>query len=522
MTNKNSKLPESAKSYWLDSVELARFPQLKENINVDVVIVGAGITGLTAAYLLIKEGLQVAIIEADRILHGTTGHTTGKVTAQHGLIYNELIKNTSINKARLYYEANDEALQFIEATIKQNEINCDFHKQDAYIFATTDKYRKKLEQEADAYKKIGINGKLVKKIPFPIDIKNALLMSNQAQFHPLKYLKSLVEILVNNGTQIYENTVAVNLDKADQPIVLTRENYQITANKVLICTHFPFYEGSGLYSTRLYASRSYALVAMKKDQYPGGMYVSVDKPTHSIRSINVNGAEYTLIVGEDHITGRGHDTATYYNSLLTFGEQFLNIANVEYRWSAQDLVTLDKIPYIGPITNREPNILIATGYRKWGLTNGTAAALLMKDLVLNKQNRFEQLFSPTRFYANPSIKNFLTQNAEVVGQLLKGKLKIPTKTIADLNTNEGSIVIINGKRKGAYRDNDRNIHLVDPTCTHIGCEVEWNSGENTWDCPCHGSRFSYSGEVIEGPAEKGLQKYDYTMLDNFTSEDSGY
>jgi Rieske Fe-S protein len=212
----------------------------------------------------------------------------------------------------------------------------------------------------------------------------------------------------------------------------------------------------------------------------------------------------------------------HYKALKNFAEQVFDIENTVYRWSAQDLVTLDKLPYIGELTSSQPNILVATGYRKWGMTNGTAAALLFRDIILGKENAYQHLYSPSRFYANPSLKNFLVENADVVSHLIKGKLEISDVRAEDLSNDEGAVTTVRGHRKGAYKDQEGKLHIVDTTCTHIGCEVEWNSGDRSWDCPCHGSRFSYTGEVIEGPAEKPLQKYDYTMLDNLTSEDSGY
>ena len=292
----------------------------------------------------------------------------------------------------------------------------------------------------------------------------------------------------------------------------------------LICTHFPFYEGTGLYSTRMYADRSYALAVKAKKEFPAGMYISADEPTRSLRSVkDNNGEELVLIVGENHKTGQSKvETMEHYKALEQFGEEIFGLEKVEQRWSAQDLVTLDKLPYIGEITSGNPNILIATGFRKWGMSNGTAAALLFRDLVTGKENKFEKLYTPSRFYAHPSLKNFLVQNANVVGQLIKGKLDSPNTKPDDLAKGEGKVVTLDGHRKGAYRDDEGKIHIVDTTCTHIGCEVEWNSGDRTWDCPCHGSRFKPTGEVIEGPAEKPLQRYDYTMLDNLTNEDSGY
>jgi glycine/D-amino acid oxidase-like deaminating enzyme/nitrite reductase/ring-hydroxylating ferredoxin subunit len=518
----DGKLPQVPEPYWRDFIDLPEFPRLDKDIHVDVVIVGGGITGITSAYLLANEGLKVAVLEAGKLLNGTTGHTTAKITAQHDLIYDEFIHNFGKSKARLYYEANAEALSFIKKTVDQHQINCDFSKQDAYIYATTDQYARKLEKEAKAYENLGIDGGLVDTIPFDIEIQNGLVMKNQAQFHPLKYLAHLIQIITEKGGLIFENTTGVNIETGKQPTVLTRDGLRVTGSHVLSCSHFPFYEGLGFYSTRMYADRSYVLAAKTKKAYPGGMYLSADQPSRSLRSATINGEEMVLIGGESHKTGQGKDTLEHYKALEDFGQQIFGLDNILYRWSAQDLITLDKIPYIGEITSSQPNILIATGYRKWGMSNGTAAALLFRDMILDKKNVYQNLYTPSRFYAHPSLKNFLVENADVAAHLIKGKLELPAKSAGDLSNGEGAVITVDGHRKGAYKDEEGQLYIVDTTCTHIGCEVEWNNGDRTWDCPCHGSRFSYTGEVVEGPAEKPLQRHDHTMLDNLTSEDSGY
>ncbi|MGM9928033.1 MAG: FAD-dependent oxidoreductase [Bacillus sp. (in: firmicutes)] len=517
-----NQLPQQPESYWIKALNLPPFPPLKEDQQVDVIIVGGGITGITTAYLLVNEGMKVAVLEADSVLNGTTGHTTAKITAQHGLIYDELIRNAGKSAAKLYYEANKEALQFIQETVKKHDISCDLLSQDAYVYATTDKYARKIEQEAAAYQTLGIEGELVNSIPVGINIQKALVMKNQAQFHPLKYLAHLTQIIIEKGGYIFEQTTAVNIETDKQPVVLTCDGIRITGNYVLSCTHFPFYEGAGLYSTRMHADRSYVLAAKTKKPYPGGMYISADEPTRSLRSATIDDENMVLIGGESHKTGQGEDTFSHYKALETFGQELFDIIDIPYRWSAQDLITLDNIPYIGPITPNQSHILIATGYRKWGMTNGTAAALLFHNLVMGKNSKYESLYTPSRFHMNPSLKNFLVENANVFNQLITGKLETPEKSIKDLANDEGAVINFEGHRKGVYKDETGQIHMVDTTCTHIGCEVQWNNGERTWDCPCHGSRFSYTGEVVEGPAEKPLRKYDYTMLDNLTSDDSGY
>ena len=347
-------------------------------------------------------------------------------------------------------------------------------------------------------------------------------MKEQAQFHPLKYLSALLQTLVEKDVHIFENTVAVKVEKGKRPIVKTRDGASVTSNYVLSCTHFPFYEGKGLYSARMYAERSYVLAAKTKKSYPGGMYLSAEDPKHSLRSAVINKEEMVLIAGYSHQTGKDEKTLEKYKALEAFGENVFGLEAVPYHWSAQDLITLDKVPYIGPITSDRPNVLIATGYRKWGMTNSVVAALLFRDRIIGKENGFEKLFTPSRFHLNPSAKKLAKVNTEVITELVKGKLEKSDFDPENLKNDEGAVITVEGQRKGAYKDVDGMLHVVDTTCTHAGCEVNWNDGERSWDCPCHGSRFSYTGEVIEGPAEKPLQKYDYKMIDNLTSEDSGY
>lgn len=518
----SESLPESSQSFWREDIDLSSFSSLQEDMEVDVVIVGGGITGITAAYLLTKDGVKVALLEASRLLNGTTGHTTAKITAQHGLIYDEYIQYFGQTNARLYYEAVTEAGNFIKKTIDSLGISCDYQVEDAYLYATTDEYARKLQKEYEAYQKLNIPGELVDDIPFSIPVTKALVMRQEAQFHPLKYLRVLVEETKNNGGLIYEETVAVNIEKEDRMIVHTRDGYRVKGKQVLICSHFPFYEGMGLYSARMYADRSYALVAETKETYPGGMYLSADQPHRSLRSIIVDGKEMVLVGGESHKTGQGTDVMNHYRAIEKFAHDLFTVENIPYRWSAQDLTTLDKLPYIGPITENNPNILVATGFRKWGMTNGTAAAQLMSRIVLGASSPYESLYQPSRFYADPSLKNFLRENIDFMKHFMKGKLQFPKMKVKDIQPGEGAIITVDGQRKGAYRDETGELFVVDTTCTHVGCEVEWNSGDRTWDCPCHGSRFTYKGEVVEGPAEKPLQQHHFQMLDNYTSEESGY
>ncbi|MHC0036180.1 FAD-dependent oxidoreductase [Pseudoneobacillus sp. C159] len=502
-----TKLPQYPESYWRE-IEFPSFPRLDKDIRVDVAIVGAGITGITAAHILSQSNLKIALIEAGKILTGTTGHTTAKLTAQHDLIYDEFISHFGVEKAKQYYDATSGAIQFVKETVQKYNIDCDFLEQDAIVYASTDEYVPKIENEKQAYGKLRIPCEELNSIPFDIQIKNGLKMLNQAQFHPTKYLTALVKNLNRDNVQLYEMTTAADIEneETDNPVVVTREGNRITCNYVIQATQFPFYDKPGLYFARMYASRSYVLGIKADFKYPGGMYISADSPVRSIRFTPFNGEDLLLVGGDNHKTGQGIDTFKHYEALQQFAQQTFKVQEIPYRWSAQDLVTIDKLSYVGPITKDKQRILVATGYRKWGMTNGTAAAQVLADFILGKQNDYLELYDTSRFDADPSLKKLISVNADVAKHLIKGKLEYVPKFTSDLGNDEGSVVLVNGKRAGGYRDEHGKLHLVDTTCTHLGCECEWNHGDRTWDCPCHGSRYSYDGVVLNGPALHPLKQ----------------
>ncbi|ASN05571.1 FAD-dependent oxidoreductase [Virgibacillus necropolis] len=500
------KIPHFPEPYWRDSVDFSNFPKLDKSIEADVGIVGGGITGITAAYLLAKQNVKVVLIDAGVILNGTTGHTTAKITAQHGLIYNELIEHFGLEKASMYYKASSEAKEFIKNTIDKHDISCDFTEEDAYLYTNSDFYLSKLEMEKKAYDRLKIPSELVKNMPLEVPMKSALIMKNQAQYHPLKYLKKLVKDSIKNGTEIYEHTTAIDVEYNKHPSIITRDGHRVSCRYVIQASHYPFYDGQGFYPTRMYADRSY-VVAIKSDKkFPGGMYINAESPTRSIRSTQMDGKDLWLVGGENHKTGQSKSTINHYKALEQFAEKEFGISEYIYRWSAQDLITLDKVPYIGPITKEQRSVFVATGFRKWGMTNGTLAAQMISDLILAGESNYQDLYSPSRFQADPAVREFTSINADVAKHLIKGKLEYTSDLVSELSQDEATVTRIKGKRTGVYKDQDDKLHMVDTTCTHLGCEVEWNSGDRTWDCPCHGSRFSYTGDVVEGPAKRPLNK----------------
>lgn len=503
------KKPTFPESYWQDSVQFPSFATINADIETDVVIIGAGITGITTAYLLTKAGARVILVDAGTICNGTTGHTTAKLTAQHDLIYDELIQHIGEQQTKAYFEANIQALSFIKDTIESLSIDCDYSKEDAYLYTIDSAKVDKLETEAKAYQQLGIDGEFVKSLPLALGEKAGLIMRNQAQFHPLKYLKRLIEEIERLGGKIFEQTTIVDIEEGNKPQVVTRNGCRLRCQNVVIASHFPCYD-KGFYFTRMYANRSYVLAIKPEKKYPGGMYLSVDGPrTRSLRRVPILGKQYVLVGGEGHKTGQGICTSKHYEELETFAEETMGIEEYSYRWSTQDLISLDKIPYIGRLTAGRDNIYVATGYRKWGMSQSAVAAQLLHDLIVKQRNPYEELYSPSRLTVDPSVKHFISQNTDVAGHFVAGKFGITFTDPVDLDHDEGSIVFYNGERCGAYKDQEGKVYLVDSTCTHLGCEVEWNSGDRTWDCPCHGSRYSTEGEVLEGPARQALAKVEW-------------
>lgn len=504
-------LPKESNSYWKDSSDSRQFDPLTKDITTDIGIVGGGITGITAAYILSKQGYSVSLIDSGLLLNGTTGHTTAKITAQHGLIYDELITHFGKTQAKLYFEANNNAGQFIKDLIAEENIECDYKEQDAYIYTNSADEIEKLDKEYNAYQTLDIDSELLTN-DFPISnipMMKALKMKHQAQFHPLKYLTALITACIANNVQFYEQTRAIDIEYNKQPAIITENNHRIVCNYVIQASHYPFFDGLGFYPTRVYADRSYIIACKLSEAVPEGVFISAETPTRSIRNVKVNDEEMILIAGDAHKTGQGENTELHYEALKDFATKNFSVESIPYRWSAQDYVSLDKVPYIGPVTKNQKNIFVATGFRKWGMTNGTNAARLISDLINENDNEYTDLFSPSRkIKANPSIAKAISYNTDVAKHLIAGKLGINKKEISDLAVNTACITTINGTRAGVYLDNETNLHAVDTTCTHLGCEVEWNQAEISWDCPCHGSRFTHTGEVINGPAKKPLSKVD--------------
>ncbi|HEX3031324.1 MAG TPA: FAD-dependent oxidoreductase [Bacillota bacterium] len=509
--HKTPEFTDPPQPFWLDSSSPTSYEELTTDIKADIAIVGGGLVGITTAYLLRQQGLKVVILEADRILQGTTGHTTAKLTSQHDIIYSELVKNLGQEKAKQYADANEQTIKFVEDLIYKEKIQCDFSGQAAYIFTQSDDYLDKLQQEAEAASSLGLLASLTHHCPLPFPVKAALRFDGQAQFHARKFALGLVERISGEDCPIFENTRVVDVHEGVPCTLITEKGHKVQADNVVVATHFPFYGSNQFYFARLEPSRSYVLGITTRAEFPGGMYLSAETPTHSLRSTPFQAKnekkDLILIAGEEHRPGEGPDTNLHYRNLLDFARKHYPSVEVHYRWSTQDYTTLDKVPYVGLLNSGISNIYVATGFRKWGMTNGITAARIISDLIVRGENPWAEVYNPSRFEADPMIKNFVTTNFEVAKHLIGDKLSaVPDE--GEPAAGEAKVVARNGEKIGLYKDRKGKIHAVDITCTHMGCDLMWNAAELSWDCPCHGSRFTYEGEIIEGPALKSLRTHD--------------
>ncbi|MGI1660123.1 MAG: FAD-dependent oxidoreductase [Desulfitobacterium sp.] len=501
------KQHETPPSYWIDSTPKTNYPSLREDIAVDVAIIGGGMAGISSAYLLTQEGLKVAVLEADHILQGTTGHTTAKLSSQHGLIYDQIIRQRGEEIARLYAEANEFAIDFVAEVVQQEKIDCDFSRQSAYIYTQLEMNTEKLEKELKAARLCGIDAHYETKLALPLDIKGALRFGQQAQFHPRKYLLALAQRITEKGGQIFENSEVIDVRDNDPATLMTHQGCKVTAKYVIMASHFPFHILPGLYVARLYQEREYAVVIKSSEAFPGGIYINAEDPARSLRGLPTSEGERILIVGEKHRTGHGGNLVDHYKNLMDFAQELFTVEEFPYYWSTQDCSTLDDIPYIGQISKDKSNIYMATGFRKWGMTHSTVAAHVIRDLIVKGDSPWKAVYSPSREITLNSVTGFVANSSVLVFDFISGKL-MRGKEVYALSPGEAVIANIEGRRVGIYMDSESNIHRVDTTCPHLGCEVQWNDAELSWDCPCHGSRYDVDGNPLEGPTLKPLERID--------------
>lgn len=474
-------------SVWSKSCKFRKREVLNRDIKADVLIIGAGISGILTAYMLKQNGRDVILIDAAEVASGNTKNTTAKITSQHNLIYHKLISEFGEEKARQYAKANELAIKKYKEIIEEREIECDFEPKSSYIYSLNEV--NSLREEVDAANKVGIDAEFVEKVNLPFEIKGAIKFNNQAQFNPLKFLKDISHDLV-----IYENTRAIEIKK---DLVITNKG-NITANHIVVATHYPIMNTPGYYFLRMHQERAH-VIALENVNDVDGMYIDLDKDGYSFRSYN----NLLLLGGVKQRTGENEDGGNY-DKLREVAKELYPKSKEKYHWSAQDCMTIDGIPYIGKYSDETPNIYVATGFNKWGMTSSMVSAMIISDMILENENDFSEIFSPKRFDLSLSINNLTKDIGETAKNFIAQKIYIPSSKIEHIRNGHAGIVEYNGEKVGVYKDNEGKEFIVSTKCSHLGCQLHWNADELTWDCPCHGSRFDYKGRLIGSPATKDL------------------
>ncbi|HEX5893406.1 MAG TPA: FAD-dependent oxidoreductase [Solirubrobacterales bacterium] len=493
-------------SYWVKSAEAERHPPLQLDTACDVVVVGAGIVGVTCAFKLARSGARVILLEARRIGSGTTGYTTAKISSLHGLTYSKLESSLGPEEARIYAEANEAGLAEIGSLVEELTIDCDFRRKPNLTYSESDERSSSVADEVDAAKRAGLAAVLVEEVPeLPYRVTAAVRVEHQAEFHPLRYLHALAAATADLGVEIHEETRVVSIDQDDPCRATTERGATVTAGHVVVATHLPILD-RGLFFARTHPERSYVLLARLRGEVPEGMYLSDESPAHSLRSVPTEDGERLMVGGESHKGGQG-DQAERYRALEEWARERFEVEAVEHRWATQDNMPADGLPFIGRLWPLSRRILTATGLRKWGIAMGTSAAAILADEFQGMENRWAATFSPMRLHPVAGGPDFLKQNANAGLRFMADRIRARGSE-SELAPGEGAVVGSGLGQRAVYRDERGELHSLSARCTHLGCIVGFNAAERTWDCPCHGSRFSLDGEVIEGPAVRGLLRRD--------------
>lgn len=475
---------------WTASAPHGDFPRLTGNSECDVVVVGAGIVGLSAAMTLCEAGKSVVVLEAREVGLQVTGRSTAKVTTQHALIYRHLIDTIGQELAQCYADANREAVNRIRHWVETLQIDCDYQHQSAFAYACSSDWRAAIEQEAEAARCLGFAARLLERAPLPFDTACALEFPDQAQFNPTRYLLGLANAVQARGGRIHQQTRARSFEHKGRWQV-GFEGGSIDAEQVILATHMPVETPIDLVSPT--QPRCHVAMAFRPqgDAHLEGMFIGVDEPTHSIRMGHDTEGPLLIVLGPRFKTGQDGDVARRFVDLESWARGNLPVSEPAWRWCNEDYDTADRMAYVGePDSEKAPGLFVATGFNGWGISNGTAAGLGIARQIITGRRPWKHLYDPTR----PSPDDF-NQSTDSQSQV---------EELEAIGHGEGGVITRGDEKIAVWRDDSGTLHSVSAACTHMGCTVTWNNADRTWDCPCHGSIFEANGGVIHGPAVQPL------------------
>jgi glycine/D-amino acid oxidase-like deaminating enzyme/nitrite reductase/ring-hydroxylating ferredoxin subunit len=493
--------------YWIRSAQIPQFPTLARDLKVDVAIVGGGIVGVTAAYLLKSAGMTVALVERDRLAQLDTGHTTAHLTMVTDVTLTELAKNFGNDTAQAVWDAGRIAIDQIESHVGSEEINCGFRRMPGYLHLPIEgrgASASELREVAELARELGFEAEFESSVPFYNHA--GVRFDQQALFHPRQYLAGLSGIVPGGGSHVFENTTADEV--TDNPLTVKCGQHTIECGYVVIATHTPLAGKTNLVSATLLQSKlalytSYVVGGtLPRGTVPHGLYWDTADPYYYLRVEPGNGRDYAIFGGKDHKTGQADDTRQCYESLEQMARKVFPQLEVTDRWSGQIIETNDGLPYIGETSERQ---FVSTGDAGNGMTFGTIAAMMARDAALGRSNPWREVFAVDRSKVRGGTWGYIAENKDYLYYLIRDRFaSAQGASLRVLQRGDGKILNINGERAAAFRDDKGTVHVCSATCTHMGCEVKWNQAERTWDCPCHGSRFRTDGSVIAGPAESPL------------------
>jgi glycine/D-amino acid oxidase-like deaminating enzyme/nitrite reductase/ring-hydroxylating ferredoxin subunit len=501
-------------SLWQQTANLMEADTTAKAAKYDVVIIGGGITGISLALQLQQSGLQCVVLEAHNCCFGTTGGTTAHLNTLLDTPYYSIIKNFSEDDAKLVAQAVKEAIHHIEKNIEIYRIDCGFERTPAYLFAQDDKQEKELQDIVEACEKVNVPVHYTENTTVAIPFLKAIEIPGQAKFSPVKYVYELAKAFKLAGGQLVEQTpVTEHLQRTDEvtneEIIEVRTSTGSYIGRSLVyATHIP--PGVNVLHLRCAPYRSYALaVKLSTDRYPDGLCYDMIDPYHYYRTQDVDGEKYFIVGGEDHKTGHEANTEARFNKLEAHVKTLFPVESITHKWSSQYYETDDGLPYIGVLPGAAPNIYVATGYGGNGMVYSQVAAILLSQLILTGDSVYKDVFDPNRIKPVAGFANFVKENADVVKNLVSGLFsRKELESLSGLAHEEGKVVVFDKHKIAVYKDVDGNLHVLNPTCTHLKCSVAWNAAELSWDCPCHGARYGIDGVVLNGPANIDLNKID--------------